>query len=628
MSVEETFGEVSENYQQNFAYVANELYQVLGKDVFLLDGAATAHMVESWVQLKNEQPVDMMVKGLGDMKATSRGILCVQGITLGAALKVPGLGTNLISEGVLQSNGCEVISKQNWRKIWCGGKLLISANFEKGLFVWRPTDKSFMQKSTAETCYLADGRSESSLQLWHLRMGHLNVADLHILKTRSTGIKSLGSGDLQLCISCCRAKAYQRSFNGQCDKAVKPLQTIFVDLWGPMKQSMEGSTYALLVVDEYTSYTWGFYLQCKSQAAEFLMQFVREQDRAGRKIVTVRSDRGGEFSSTLLKEFFQSMGIIHAKSPPYTPQFQGKVERMNRTVGEMAHAMRVGAGLDISFWSLAWGAAVFLRNRSPTSANQNKETPYYMMFGKLPRLENLFVFGCEAEAYVDLPIRKKGEERSRPGIFVGYDEISRAYKFLPSGERKWVTVRTIFCNEKKMLESKKVEEGEGLQEVEVERVPAVTEQNLPAVEGGITQQKVAEPKQQEREQLVVTKSNQRVTRSMLQKQLNAVAMVALDDLGGEHYIPGGGVDLGVPKTISAAFYGPEAEKWKEAVDEEMKSIIEAGTLSNPVEVPGDAKITNLKFIFVKKVGEDGNVNRFKARLVYDHRGKGDEEENN
>jgi hypothetical protein len=83
-----------------------------------------------------------------------------------------------------------------------------------------------------------------------------------------------------------------------------------------------------------------------------------------------------------------------------------------------------------------------------------------------------------------------------------------------------------------MLESKKVEEGEGLQEVEVERVPAVTEQNLPAVEGGITQQKVAEPKQQEREQLVVTKSNQRVTRSMLQKQLNAVAMVALDDVEG------------------------------------------------------------------------------------------------
>ena len=64
----------------------------------------------------------------------------------------------------------------------------------------------------------------------------------------------------------------------------------------------------------------------------------------------------------------------------------------------------------------------------------------------------MYLVAGGAEAYVDLPIRKKGEERSRPGIFVGYDEISRAYKFLPSGERKWVTVRTIFCNEKKMLE--------------------------------------------------------------------------------------------------------------------------------------------------------------------------------
>ena len=85
--MEETFGEVSENFQQNFAYVVSELYQVLGKDVFLLDGAATAHRGESWVQLKDEQPVDMMVKGLGDMKATSKGILCVQGIVLGAAFK-------------------------------------------------------------------------------------------------------------------------------------------------------------------------------------------------------------------------------------------------------------------------------------------------------------------------------------------------------------------------------------------------------------------------------------------------------------------------------------------------------------------------------------------------------------
>jgi len=366
--------------------MAGELNQILGKDMFLLDGAATTHMVDNWIQLQNEKPIDIIVKGLGNMKATSRGVLTVQGMVMGTALRVPGLGANLISEGVLQSNGCEIISKGKWRKVIYKRKVIISALLENGLFIWKPKDESILKQFKTVTgaeakssfpiqltnlderpnvmnqeCFasIVGSRPESALQLWHLRMGHLNVADLHILKTRSTGINNLSGGDLQMCTSCCRAKASQRSFSGQGDKANRPLQTIFVDLWGPMKPSLEGATYAMLIVDDFTSYTWGFYLQHKSQAADYIIQFVKENERAGRQIEKVRSDRGGEFTSNILKEFFQSVGIIHAHSPPYTPQFQGKVERMNRTVGEMAHAMRIGANLDVEFWALAWAAACF-----------------------------------------------------------------------------------------------------------------------------------------------------------------------------------------------------------------------------------------------------------------------------
>jgi hypothetical protein len=120
-----------------------------------------------------------------------------------------------------------------------------------------------------------------------------------------------------------------------------------------------------------------------------------------------------------------------------------------------------------------------------------------------------------------------------------------------------------------------------------------------------------------------------VTRHQLKQKLSdAVALIAVDDLGGEHHIPGMGIELGLPRSITAAFNGPEADKWREAVSEEMQSINEAETLSAPVDLPCGAKATNLKFIFVKKVGEDGAVNRYKARLVYDHRGKGNEEEDN
>ena len=484
-------------------------------------------------------------------------MLRVQGMILGPALRVHGLGTNLISEGVLQNRGYEVMSKGNWRKVMLGGEVVISAALENGLFVWRPSDKDFLKQSVQELkgdsnwvqqqCFVAGSKPESNLQLWHLRMGHLNVADLHILKERSTGIKSLSGSNLQMCISCCRAKASSKTFRGNADKASRPLQTVFVDLWGPMQPAMDGSTYALLMVDEFTSYTWGFYLQQKHQATDFIIQFIKEHDRVGQKVATIRSDRGGEFSSLVLKAFFQSVGVIHAQSPSYTPQFQGKVERMNRTVGEMAHAMRIGAKLDVSFWSLAWAAAVFLRNRSPTAANPNKATPYFMFFGKVPKLENLFVFGSKAEAFVDSAVRKKGEERSKPGIFVGYDEKSRAYKFLPKGQKKWITVRTLMCDEGQMVQTTEQEDN-SLEEIEIQPIETDNEGTH------MMNEAVPEVKQPERQLLKAAKSTQSVTRQQLSKRLvHSVAMVVVDDLGGEHYLPGNGINLDVPKSMTAAF---------------------------------------------------------------------------
>ena len=108
---------------------------------------------------------------------------------------------------------------------------------------------------------------------------------------------------------------------------------------------MQGHKYALLLVDDYTSYTWIYFLECKAQAQDAIRSFILQQHNAGNRIHKIRSDNGGEFMSGLLQEFFLQQGIIHARSPPYTPQYKGKVERLNGTIGEMAHAMRVGAGL-------------------------------------------------------------------------------------------------------------------------------------------------------------------------------------------------------------------------------------------------------------------------------------------
>jgi hypothetical protein len=560
--------------------------------------------------LKNEQETMITVQGLGNMTATAKGNLIVENLQLGTALRVPELGINLISEGQLQTQGCEIVSKGKWRKVYLKGKLLIEATLEKGLFIWKPKDQNFLKD---QNCFLAGAKPNSNKLLWHLRMGHLNGEDLQKLQHLSTGMGELEKGSLPFCQSCCRAKGTMRSFKGHGEHATSILETIYIDLWGPMQQSMTGCTYALLVVDEFSSYTWGYFLQNKAQAAQCIMQFIKEQDRSGNKVIKIRSDRGGEFSSAHFKEFLQQLGIQFFQSPSFTPQFQGKVERMNRTVGEMAHAMRVGAGLNLSFWQLAWETAIFLRNRSPTSSNSQNATPYEIFYDKKPRLENLLIFGSKAEIYINEAQRKKGNDRTKPGIFVGYDESSKSYKFLPNGENRWVSTRTIFCDERTLGENKTETSNWDL---------------LNSAANDIVHPQIAEAKENDRPLLTAAKSTRRITRAQLQHNLDDhLAMMVVDDLGGEIHVPGEGINLNTPKTISQAFSGVDADKWKQAVQEEMDSINEAQVLSDAVQLPHGEKATGLKFIFVKKVGEDGQINRYKARLVYNHYGKESNEDN-
>jgi hypothetical protein len=89
------------------------------------------------------------------------------------------------------------------------------------------------------------------------------------------------------------------------------------------------------------------------------------------------------------------------------------------------------------------------------------------MFDRVPNLANLFIFESKAEAFVDEALRRKGDNRFRSGLFVGYDDSSRAYKFLPDGERKWILVRSIVCNKRDMVPNQRMDD---LAEIEVQNI--------------------------------------------------------------------------------------------------------------------------------------------------------------
>jgi hypothetical protein len=118
-------------------------------------------------------------------------------------------------------------------------------------------------------------------------------------------------------------------------------------------------------------------------------------------------------------------------SAPYNPQQNDVVERRNQTVVGMAWALLKQRGMSAVFWGEAVVTAVCILNRSPTKA-LNGITPYEAWHGRKPAVSHLRVFGCLAFTK-ELGHIGKLDDRSTPGVFIGYAEGSKAYHILDPG---------------------------------------------------------------------------------------------------------------------------------------------------------------------------------------------------
>jgi transposase InsO family protein len=109
-----------------------------------------------------------------------------------------------------------------------------------------------------------------------------------------------------------------------------------MDLFGPIAYiSISGNKYGLVIVDDFSRFTWVFFLQDKSEAKGIVKKFIRRvQNEFELKVKNIRSDNSSEFRNTQVEEFLHEEGIKHELSAPYTPQQNGIVERKNHTLIE------------------------------------------------------------------------------------------------------------------------------------------------------------------------------------------------------------------------------------------------------------------------------------------------------
>ncbi|GKA63442.1 retrovirus-related pol polyprotein from transposon TNT 1-94 [Tanacetum coccineum] len=190
------------------------------------------------------------------------------------------------------------------------------------------------------------------------RLSHLNFDTINLLSKKDivNGLPKLKYAKDQLCSSCELSKAKRSTFKTKVVPSLKGRLNLFhMNLCGLMRiESINGKKYILVIVDDYSRYTWTHFLRTKDEIPEVLKDFLKMiQRNLQAQVITIRTDKGTEFLDKILHAYFKEEGIEHQTSTPRTPEQNGVVERRNRTLIEAARTMLLASKLPLFFWAEA-----------------------------------------------------------------------------------------------------------------------------------------------------------------------------------------------------------------------------------------------------------------------------------
>lgn len=589
--------------------------------VWYMDSGATDHMTSNRTKFVEFQPYEstvhtanqdiMKVLGLGEVKFQLKEEYGGNFLTLKNVLYVPELDGNILSVGKIE--------ELNFKVTFHNGKAEVRRSNGETILSATRSGRLYTVEELCSSSRLSKRGCTVDVSLWHRRLGHLHLDAVYQLCPESF------RSDEGRCSTCVEGKLRRNSFPSSdvSVRATAPLELIHSDVGSVTPTSKGGSKYFVTFIDDYSRYAVVYPMKRKNEVLKKFDEYRRMVENLhSTTIKTLRSDNGGEYVGDDFKQYLTKYGITRQLTVPGTPQQNGIAERYNQTLMDMTRCLLIESGLTKTLWADALDTAAHIRNKCPSKA-VNHQVPETLWLNREAKIDYLRVYGCRAWAVQRRQRRKtKLDPKAVECILVGYPEGVKGYKLWDMKNDEFFLSRDVVFDE-------------GVFPCKSETVETVTEPvtaescnddgivviNLEVNDEDEAPKEtpIREPEQQEvacqcanRDEELVDEAGQ--VEDEVEQLPRRSQRLANKPRPNYCYTVTQADAIPDPITLEEALSMPDGNYWQEAIDEELGNLERNGTWEI-VPRPRDQGVVKCKWIFRKKYDENGNLQRYKARLV-------------
>ncbi|KAI3692974.1 hypothetical protein L6452_32800 [Arctium lappa] len=303
------------------------------------------------------------------------GIIAKGDIDVNKVAYMDGLKHNHLSVSQLCDNGLDVMFKRQYCSL-----------------LKEDTTTELLRAKRRGDLYLMDFKSTNRKE------------KLCLVSNLVSGLPNIKFDKDHLCSACEMGKLKRAAHKTKSDiSCTRPLQMLHVDLCGPIfVQSLGGKKYILVLIDEFSRYTWVEFVRKKSDVPEVLIKLIKRiQVLYDCRVQRIRSDNGTEFKNSTIEAYLSTEGISQNFSAARTPQQNGVAEAIS--------------------------TACFTQNRS-LIVKRHAKTPYHLLHQRKPNIKYFHVFGCRCFVLNDRDQVGKFSPKADEAKFVGYSSNSKAYR--------------------------------------------------------------------------------------------------------------------------------------------------------------------------------------------------------